>query len=374
MRTFRCSCNESLFFDNSQCVSCGREVGFCPACRLIVALHGHESIGYRCGNPKCNAALSKCYNYQLQSVCNRCVLLETSTSSAEKFCDCCRYNEIIPDLSKGDNREKWRRLEAAKRRVFYHLDLLGLPHGNVDDALIPPLSFDFKEQVAPTVVTDWGGMGTTNVLDEDEVVMTGHLNGKITINILEADPVERERLRVQFGEPHRSLIGHFRHEIAHYYWDLLIKGKREDVFKHVFGDHNNPTYNSAMQQYYQFGPPHDWRDRFVSAYASMHPWEDFAETFSAYLEMIAALDTAHHMGIGGPQTPRILPGVDFDAMVSAYIVLGTALNEMNRTMGLKDLLTRSLLKPVAEKMRSIHRLIGEARTNLEQQSLDPMTT
>lgn len=371
MRRFSCSCNETLFFDNSQCVSCGREVGFCPACRLLVALHGNEAVGYRCGNTDCGAALSKCYNYQFEGVCNRCVLLKDGGSTARNFCDCCRYNAIIPDLSKGDNREKWRRLESAKRRVFYHLDLLGLPHGNASDGFIPPLSFDFKEDLVSTWSNNFGGIATTNVLNGQEVVMTGHLNGKITINIREADPVEREKLRVQFGEPHRSLIGHFRHEIAHYYWDLLIKGKREDAFIVVFDDHNNPAYSFAMQQYYQYGPPQDWRHRFVSAYASMHPWEDFAETFSAYLEMIAALDTAYHMGLGGPQTPRILPGVDFDQMVSAYVELGTALNEMNRTMGLKDLLTRSLLKPVAEKMRFIHELIGDARTNLGHTSPDP---
>lgn len=126
-----------------------------------------------------------------------------------------------------------------------------------------------------------------------------------------------------------------------------------------------------MQQYYQYGAPQDWGNRFVSAYASMHPWEDFAETFSAYLEMAAALDTAYHMGLGGPEIPRVYPGADFDAMVSAYVRLGTALNEMNRTMGLKDMLTRSLSKPVAEKMRYIHHLIEEAQTNREYQVPGP---
>ena len=373
MRTFTCSCDETLFFDNSQCVSCGREVGFCPACRLLVALHGNEAVGYRCGNDDCGAALSKCYNYQVQGVCNRCVLLEAAGDPGKNFCDCCRYNAIIPDLSKGDNRVKWRRLEAAKRRVFYHLDLLGLPRGNAADGFTPPLSFDFKEDPSPAWSPDTGSYATMEVLDGQDVVMTGHLNGKITINIREADPVEREKLRVQFGETHRSLIGHFRHEIAHYYWDLLIRGKREEAFKGVFDDHNNPTYSFAMQQYYQYGAPQDWGNRFVSAYASMHPWEDFAETFSAYLEMAAALDTAHHMGLGGPEIPRVYPGADFDAMVSAYVRLGTALNEMNRTMGLKDMLTRSLSRPVAEKMRYIHNLIEEAQTNPDYQVPGPAT-
>lgn len=314
---------------------------------MLVDLQGNAESGYRCSNPACGAGLTKCHNYQIEQVCNRCIALPPSGQPTEIFCSCCRYNTVIPNLTNDDNREKWRRIEAAKRRVFYHLDLLGLPHGKASDGFVPPLSFEFKEDFSslenPQPMGDFG---------EYETVMTGHLNGKITINIQEADSVERERLRVHFGEQHRSLIGHFRHEMSHYYWDLLIKGKREEAFKAVFGDHNNPPYADAMRRHYQQGPPNDWGTRYTSAYASMHPWEDFAETFTAYLEMVAALDTAFHLGLGGPGVY-----VNFDEMVAAYKRLGMAMNEMNRTMGLKDLMTRPLVASVIKKLRYIHQLV-----------------
>ncbi len=351
MRTFRCSCGETLFFDNTRCVTCGSEVGYCPVCRGVVGLRGHRDSGYFCGNPSCGAALAKCYNYQVEQVCNYCVALPSSGAPAESLCVCCRYNQTIPDLTKPGNREKWRRLEDAKRRVFYQLDLLGLPRGKETDGFDPPLSFEFKEELSAAAPGE-----TTGILSDDEVVMTGHLNGKITVNIREADPVECERLRVQFGEPHRSLVGHFRHELAHYYWDLLVKGKQEDAFKAAFGDPRQPTYAQALKRYYDQGPPDDWGLRYPSAYASMHPWEDFAETFTAHLEMVGTLDTAFHMGLGGPGAY-----VDFDQMIAAYQRLGVAMNEMNRTMGLKDHLSRPLVPAVIEKMRFVHRLIRDAQ-------------
>ncbi len=356
MRTFSCSCGETLFFDNTRCESCGSEAGFCPVCHLLVALRGTAADGYRCGNPHCGTALAKCHNYQVQQVCNFCIPVAPAGRVTEMFCGCCRYNTTIPDLTKQGNREKWRRLEAAKRRMFYQLDLLGLPRGKAVDGFNPPLSFEFKEDF-----TSAGSPEFTGILSDTEVVMTGHLNGKITINTREADPIERERLRVQFGEAHRSLIGHFRHEMGHYYWALLVRGKCEDAFKSAFGDHNNPLYSDALQQYYQQGPPADWAQRYASAYASMHPWEDFAETFAAYLEMVGALDTSAHTGLGASWIPQVSPNTGFDDMISAYAKLGTAMNEMNRTMGLKDLLARPLVAPVIDKMRFVHQLVHDAR-------------
>ncbi|XAL99175.1 putative zinc-binding metallopeptidase [Phycisphaeraceae bacterium D3-23] len=356
MRTFTCLCNETLFFDNTRCVSCEREAGFCPACQQLVALVEVEEGQYRCGNPACCATLVKCDNYRIERVCNRCIVLPNAGGS---LCDCCRFNAVIPNLNVGDNRSKWRRIESAKRRLFYHLDLLGLPLGDAKDGFDPPLSFDFKEDTGP--MWSFDDNGNSEMLNAHEVVMTGHFKGKVTINLREADPVERERLRVQFGELNRSLIGHFRHEIGHYYWELLVKGQREDGFKAVFGDHNTPTYAESMQAYYQRGPHANWSNYFASAYASMHPWEDFAETFTAYLEMVAALDTAQHMGIDRMNELDAVPSDDLDAMCRVYARVGIAFNELNRTMGLKDVLTRPLTRPVIEKMAFVHKLIAEVR-------------
>ena len=170
----------------------------------------------------------------------------------QPLCDCCRFNVTIPDLTVAGNLQKWYRLEAAKRRLFYDLGELGLPYGTAADGIEPPLSFDFKADVIPKAT-----FGAASAAAER--VYTGHANGRITINIREADDVEREKLRVDLGEAQRTLIGHFRHEIGHYYWDMLVKGRREDEFIAVFGDHNSPTYAEALERHYQEGPPADWR-------------------------------------------------------------------------------------------------------------------
>ncbi len=349
MQTYRCVCKATVFFDNSQCLACGHELGFCPTCRKLVALLSDDAGNLTCGNPGCGAALAKCQNYDEHNVCNRCVPREVAAE--QPLCDCCRFNDTIPDLSVDGNWEKWRRLEAAKRRLFYDLAELGLPYGTEADGIDPPLRFDFKADVIRKSDL-WRSIGKT------QKVFTGHANGRITINIREADDIEREKLRVDLGEAHRTLIGHFRHEVGHYYWDQLVKGRREEECIAVFGDHNKPTYSEALESYYKNGAPANWPDNYLSAYATMHPWEDFAETWATYLDMISGLDTAHHQGFGGQSDPI---NADLDAMVRRYQQLGVALNEVNRSMGLLDLVPEVFVKPVVEKLRFIHNLALQGR-------------
>ena len=128
-------------------------------------------------------------------------------------------------------------------------------------------------------------------------VMTGHDNGVITLNVTEGDDAEREKRRAALGEPYRTLVGHFRHEIGHYYWDRLVRdGGRLEAFRELFGD-ERADYGQALQRHYREGPPPDWQSRFISAYASSHPWEDFAETWAHYLHIVDALETARSYGI-----------------------------------------------------------------------------
>lgn len=249
------------------------------------------------------------------------------------------------------NYQKWYRLEAAKRRLFYELDLLGLPYGTAADDVELPLAFDFKADLIPAD-DFWRSAG------DGERVYTGHANGRITINIREADDVEREKLRVDLGEAHRTLIGHFRHEIGHYYWDRLVRGRREPEFKAVFGDHENPPYSQALDAYYSSGPPPDWPQHFVTAYASMHPWEDFAETWARYLAMVSALDTARHAGFSSAEPTSD----DVHALVLRYQRLGVALNEINRSMGLPDFLPHVFVPAVVEKLKYVGRLIQTPRS------------
>ena len=352
MRTFRCLCENTLFFDNSLCLQCGREVGHCPVCCLLVPLLQTAEGNLRCGNPACEARLVKCYNYVTYNVCNRCVqsATEGELPSTTLLCECCSFTRTIPDLSVPGNLEKWYSLEVAKRRLFYDLDMLRLPYRAGSPGVQPALCFDFKADVTLTNEY-WGTTGSK------EKVYTGHNNGVITINIREADDVERERLRVELGEAQRTLLGHFRHEIGHYYWDVLVKQQHEAEFITLFGDPMNPSYQEALTAYYNATPPTNWQSQFVSAYATMHPWEDFAETFAAYLDMVSLLDTAHHVNVS-----RSAPSLyDLDAIVAQYQQLGISLNELNRSRGTMDVVPEVVSPGVKEKMRFIHHLMTPLR-------------
>jgi len=345
MKKFECTCGNRLFFENSRCLSCEREVGWCPVCREIVPLIPGGEYSLVCGGSECGATLIKCRNYLIEDICNRCCIAE-SHETASPLCNSCRLTEVIPDLTVPGNRQKWYRLEVAKRRLLYLLDLLELPYGRAADGIALPLSFDFKSDIAPS-----SGIWRTMA---GERVYTGHQDGKITINIREADDSERERLRVDMNEAHRTLCGHFRHEVGHYYWQLLVPHRRDAEFADVFGDPSCPAYAEALETYYRDGPPADWQARFVSAYASMHPWEDFAETFALYLDMVEVLDTAGQSDLVPPVDVQT---GELDHMLTRYLELAVAANELNRSMGLLDLVPEVVTADVRRKMTFVHDLI-----------------
>jgi len=317
----------------------------------MTALLANDDETFVCSNSECNARLTKCQNYSVEKVCNQCYVASPEADRPEGLCDNCDFNDTIPDLTVPGNREMWRRLEEAKRRLLYTLDLLRLPYGSKLGGLQPRLEFDFKSDAVEKPSLWWWSLG------KEERVYTGHAAGKITINLREADTVEREKARVLFQEAHRTVIGHFRHEIAHYYWEMLVKGKLEAECKAVFGDHEDPSYAESQTRYYHDGPISNWQSNFVSAYASMHPWEDFAETFATYLDMVSVLDTAMNMEIHPSCDPM---ESDLSVMVKSYIKLGVLLNEMNRAMGLIDYVPEILVPPVAVKMQWIHDLLRNA--------------
>ncbi len=353
VRRFNCTCGNSVFFENNQCVACSSELGWCPVCAAIGPIIRESNGGYRCGHQTCGVALTKCYNYAHENVCNRCVVTSHDVGG-HTLCDYCRFNETIPDLSVKDNRKKWLRLERGKRRLLYTLDLLRLPYGDDRDGIESKLSFDFKDDVAPERKWLW-------VMSKGEQVYTGHANGKITINLREADHVEREKARVSFNEAHRTVIGHFRHEIGHYYWDLLVKSQCEADCIAIFGDHDNPNYSEALEKYYKEGPAPGWEQSFVSNYATMHSWEDFAETFATYLDMISVLDTAFNMGF---LMDMDVTSADFKTMTDQYARLGVLFNEVNRSMGLLDLVPEILAPRIMEKMSFVHDLLRKNQKSL----------
>lgn len=344
MDTFLCTCGSRLFFNNTVCIGCGSEVAWCEVCRRISPI---VPVGgrYSCANPQCGQAVTKCYNYATEAVCNRVFTVDPNVAPVAAdpatgvgLCKACRLNNIIPDLSIEENRHRWENLELAKRQLLYQLDDLGLRYAPEDVGDEKPLQFDFK--------------ANTN----DESVLTGHADGLITININEADSVERERVRKQMHEPHRSLIGHFRHEVGHYYWMTLVEGKCEPACSAIFGDPIANAYADSLQKHYATGAAPGWQGRYVTAYATAHPWEDFAETWGFYLDMWAVLSTMHHHLPGLAADPKTLP---IEALAKTYQQLGVFFNEVNRTMGLKDLVPEVISDEVVVKLAFIHNLIRQ---------------
>lgn len=327
MKTFDCHCGARLFFHSTHCVACNSTVGRCASCFEITTF---EPSGEAFICKRCHASIRLCGNRTEFEVCNATV----PAKEVATLCSFCNLNQIIPELSVNESLEKWRRLERAKHRVLYDCEQLGLPVTDRDSATNLPLRFEFKSSTA-------------------EVVSTGHANGVITIELEEADSVRREQTRVEFAEPQRTLVGHFRHELGHYYWQRIVEPHFLDEYRQLFGDERDPNYSEAQQKYYAEGAPVDWRASFISEYASMHSWEDFAETFNAFMDMIAIIGTANHF-----RRLRVdVKPEDFESLVRAYSELGIVANEFNRDIGLLDLVPEVITPTVAKKLEFIHAII-----------------
>ena len=361
MQTFKCTCGNRLFFENSGCKQCGKQTGFVPQQMLIVDIQEAEH-GVWTSAQLPDQRFRKCNNYLQHNICNWLIPV-TDTS---ELCQACRLNKIIPDLAKAGNLTRWYRLERAKRRTLYNLYRIGLRVPSLKEQPDTGLEFCFKEDVKEYDPY-------TQELVTYERIMTGHDTGTITINIEEADHAIREAVRENMNEPYRTPLGHIRHETGHYFWDRLIDNTPHvNSFRQLFGDERH-DYQKTLQSYYQSGPMPDWQDNFISAYASSHPWEDWAETWAHYLHITDTMETACDFGfmIEGcaiSQPPTVTNGVvkttggylsttSFDAMLTDWLRLTIAMNALNRSMGLRDAYPFAVSKKVGDKLRYVHNLI-----------------
>jgi hypothetical protein len=340
-----------LFFENSRCMTCDRAVGYCAEATRLVSLP--EDPPEAAGTGSVEVALpggkrepfTKCKNFAEHGTCNWLVRV----ADGQPYCLSCRLTEIIPDLSDAKNKQAWAEVESAKRRVLYTLRALQLPLSTKAEDPTAGLSFRFLRGA------------------EDAPVTTGHADGLITLNVAEADAAYRENMREKLGEAYRTVLGHLRHEIGHYYWDRLVRdGGQLEPYRALFGDEST-SYEEAIQRHYGEGPPADWADSFISAYATMHPWEDWAETWAHYLHMLDTLETAKSHGlavrvVGTPNaSARIstdeLSFADFEGLMRGWQAVTIALNSLSRSMGMKDVYPFVLSPPVQKKLRFVHELI-----------------
>jgi hypothetical protein len=351
MKTFHCTnCQNLVFFENVMCLNCQHALAYLPDERQMAALKPGNDGTWQHNS----RAYWLCANNVDYQICNWAVPVEDT----ERLCRSCRLTHVIPNLSQPGNKESWHRLEIAKRRLLVTILDLDLPVSRKTPSDPAGIEFEFlSDSDRPT------GDGSR--------VLTGHDNGLITINVAEADDVYREQQRTRHNEPYRTLLGHFRHEIGHYYWDRLVDGTpRQSDFRSVFGD-ESADYQLALRQHYANGPPVNWENDFISAYASTHPWEDWAESWAHVLHMIDALETADSIGVS-LQPPRAnepalsLPAraalddaAQFSAMIRAWLSLTYALNNFTRGLGLPDSYPFVLSNRVVEKLRFVYQTIKQ---------------
>lgn len=353
MKLFTCpSCGGRLYFENGVCLSCGTTVLYDPGLENFIVPDGETA-------PCANASEAGC-NWRVEP--------------GGIFCAACALNQTIPDLSVEGNRERWAHTEAAKRRAIYsliHFRLDISPKAHPGDEM--GLAFDF--------LADQPGDGPGG-----ERILTGHDEGLITLNVAEADSPQREKMRIAMGEAYRTVLGHFRHELGHYYWDRLIRDDAIwlDRFRALFGD-DREDYADALQRHYANGPQPDWQRNYISAYAASHAWEDWAESWAHYLhvhdtlEMVSALNMPLGRLDSGiehdlppneatyadrPPAAHALdpePPAEFDELLLRWLVLCEASNQINRCMGLPDLYPFVISEPAAEKLRYVHELLDAVR-------------
>lgn len=356
-RFFSCRCGNQVFFRNSLCLSCQAPLGYLPATAQVHALEpGPGGEGWRtCGAGQESFAVRRCDNLDSAAGCNWLI----SADDPDPFCISCRLNRTIPDQSDTQGRRFWRSIEIAKRRLVSQLLALGLPvKSKVHEDPERGLMFDFLH--APP---------------KGPRIVTGHADGLITLDVEEADDAKREMIRQELREPYRTLLGHLRHEVGHYYWDRLVRDTPWlQRFRELFGDERT-DYSLALKANYEQGPPPGWRDRYISSYASSHPWEDWAESWAHFLHVMDSLHTAVGFGFTGANVvsesePYVLEDL-YDpadpggplllAQVNAWLALITVLNEMSRSMGQPDFYPFVMSRAVLKKLHFVALVVGEAR-------------
>lgn len=410
MKLFFCDqCTHPVHFENTTCLNCGATLAFLPRHGRIAALaqtgDGDWSVIPRAdraapgpedstpAEPPSRYRL--CDHYTTNSLCNWAV----DADDASSLCESCRMSRVIPDLSRPGRAALLYQMETGKRRLLFNLMGMGLPVLNEETTL--PLTFSFLE-------------------DPDDPsqpkVITGHDRGHITINLNEADDLHRHRSQEEMGESYRTVLGHFRHEIGHYYWDLLIaptdpnppdaapeqtagtvavpldlgapslapadapvadepaRQRSETTaaglalierFRTIFGD-ERADYSQALKRHYE-SPREDWAESFISKYASSHPWEDWAETWAHYMHMYALLETSDDLAMHLPRVvpldtplpiamPRARAG-SFDDLIKRWTAVSFSMNALSRSLGHPDPYPFAIPPAALEKMRFVHEVI-----------------
>jgi hypothetical protein len=339
MRSFRCdACGNTLFFENDTCLKCAGMVGFRSDERAMATVERAHASG-----------LARCRNWSEHNACNWYVKADDAESTG--YCAACTVDDVVPDLKDPQRLALWIETERAKRRLIYTLLALALPL----EASADKRGLRFRLLADERV--DTGAVEPP----AQGAVLIGHDEGQLTMNVAEADDVHREAMRKRLNEPYRTMLGHLRHEVGHYYWYRLVEGTElSEDFRALFGD-ERAEYAAALAAHYGRTATDGWQESFVSFYASAHPWEDFAETWAHYIHVVDTLETAHdaQLGLAGRAVASPLPLAPerpFATMLGDWLPLTVALNQLNRSMGMRDAYPFALTDRVVEKLAFVHRV------------------
>ena len=359
-RTWRCRCGRPVFFRHSRCPACGTPLGFVAETGRLLPLEpgsvaGSWRVFGKAARASGGALYRRCSNLDSAAACNWLIATAAADGTEPMLCRACRLDRTLPDLTRKQHRLWWRRIELAKRRLVASLIALGLPVASrIDEDPARGLAFD--------------------LLHEDEAhehVVSGYRDGIVTLNIEEADEARRQRVRAVLHQPSRTLLGHLRHDIGHYYWHRLVAdGPWLTPFRELFGDERKHDARSPQQIRAQ-QESGDWASRHVSPQAVEHPLEDWAETFAHYLQMADALETAPAFGIEAENLElRYEPfneaslyrrqnadAAAFLDFVNRWMELTGVLNELARSMGRLDFYPYVLSSDAVRKLHFVHLVI-----------------
>jgi hypothetical protein len=321
VKAFSCRvCGNALYFENSVCVSCTSKLGFSRGEQAIVPVD--EAGRYVDAD---GGVWHVCRNLNLSG----CTWL---TDVPGGQCFSCSLTRTRPNDEDIAGLREYRVAEEAKRRLVVELDTLGFP--------IVPRSEDADNGLAFDLLSS-----------AEESVTTGHDNGVITLDLAESDDAHREKVRVDLDEPYRTMLGHFRHEVGHYIEWQHVRGDLIETARGLFGNEEE-SYADAIERHYSEGPPAGWEREYISMYATMHPFEDFAETFAHYMHICDTIETASAHGLATVASPQSFTSFR-DLVVGVWIPLSIALNQINRSMGKAPLYPFVIPAPVLEKLQFV---------------------
>ncbi len=337
MKNFYCGCGQTVFFENTQCTHCGSVLGFDAARLNHLAFN---QVEHRLLNAPAIGLYKRCRNGADYEVCNWVL----PATDARDYCLACELNDLVPAVTDPKRRLWWAQLENAKKRLIYTLMSLGLPV-RARRYEVDGLAFAFLEdrRANPSVEEEW--------------VQTGYAQGLITVNLAEADDGNREMQRTRMGESYRTLLGHFRHESGHYYFEHLVQNSENiDGFRQLFGDESQP-YEASLARYYAHPPPSARETGYISDYAQSHPLEDWAECWAHYLHIVDTLETAAEFGL----TEREPLAQSTDHWLANWDRVVVVLNALNRSMGMRDAYPFVYSGATSQKIRFVHSVVNPTR-------------